>query len=132
MALTYEQRASVYRYLGRSYFDADAWKMEQRLNEFESRPEDEAIIIGLLDKCDALMTRIDGMTSRWKVTELGGIQLRAHYELAGHQKLGRIYSGQIAHLMGMTKRGDAFSQSLGHESGFPGGGGSAWNFPPMG
>lgn len=131
MALTYEQRASVYRYLGRSFYDHDAWKLEQRLGELAGRPEDEAHIASLLVLCDGIMSRIDGMTSRWKVVQLGSIQLRGHYELAGHVKLGRIYAGQIADRLGVEKKGDAFGQSRGHEAGFPFAG-AAWNYPPHG
>lgn len=130
MALTLEQRASVYRYLGWSTYGSGITDspLEQRLRDLASRPEDELIVVSLLTLCDGVMARIEDMATRWKVIKLGSIELRAHYELAGHRSVGRMYAGQLADRIGVEKRGDAFGPSRGQSGAW----GASWNYPPHG
>lgn len=132
MALTGPQKTSLYRFLGWSFHDRDAWKLEQRIVELEGRASDEASVISLLTLCEGVMTAIAGSAGRLKVTQLGPIQLRGHYELAWHRTYGRQLAGQVADLLGVEKKGDAFGPSRGHEAGFPGAGTGSWNYPPHG
>jgi hypothetical protein len=127
MALTSTQRSNLYRYLGWSSFGAGNFDspLEQRLRDIAGRPEDEAMVVALLALCDGVMARIDDMATRWKVIKLGSIELRAHYELAGHRAVGRIYAGQLADRVGVEKRGDAFGPSRGQSGAW----GASWNYP---
>lgn len=121
MALTGAQRAKVRMLLGWSArFHQTDDRLEQAMSALASQPDDEALVIAEIAKCDLIDTAIDAMSSSTaKAVGVGPLQLRAHYQLGFEMARGAKAIHRISSILGVPIRnGGAFG--VGGYDGFAG------------
>lgn len=89
------------------------------MNAVVSNPDTDALIVVLLDKCDAMHAEIEENVRIISLaTNVGSIQLRGAYQLAILRSEGRGYTAQISNLLGIPLRnGGSFGTSGSPSSG---------------
>lgn len=108
-AFTEAQRTSIRRYLGWSarFAQVDT-ALELALNAIENDTGAYDLVIVLLGKLDGVSTKLDGVYTRLKATQVGTLKLDGATEVAVIRSEGRRFAGQMASIFGVPIRHDAF------------------------
>jgi len=109
VALSDTQRAQVRRYLGWSarYFQVDG-QLEHAMTAVSDLPEDSALVGTLLTQLATLEAEMVAARKRLKAMAIGSIQLGGPMEMGQLRREGRRLTQQLATILGVDKRSDAF------------------------
>lgn len=108
-SFTGAQRTSIRRYLGWSarFAQVDT-RLEMAINSVEFDADAYNLIVSLLTKLDGVSTTLDGTYGRLKALKVGSIELSGPGEIGTLRSEGRRFAGQLASILGVEVRHDAF------------------------
>lgn len=119
---TQAQKVSIRKYLGHHgrFLQTDE-ALEKALESLGAKPAYQAEVVALLGKCDEIDIAIQSMLPRFRATKVGPLELDGAMELDRLRSIGRQYSSQIAALLGVEMRHDAWAGAgVAHSSGWHG------------
>jgi hypothetical protein len=129
MAFTAAEEVRIRRYLGWSdRFNSTDEALARALSAVGARPDTETEIRLLISYCDTIEADIIGSKRRLKALQVGTIELPGPLEIGQLRDLGRQWTAQIASLLGVETRNEAWSGSgqpnrAWYDGPIPGGGG---------